>query len=67
MLPDSASSLRRPPWLWLAWGLLLLVALGLGVRLMLQAGEDLLRRDAEPSQALARFIERVEALGPGDA
>ena len=27
----------------------------------------LLRRDAEPSQALARFIERVEALGPGDA
>ncbi len=28
---------------------------------------DLLRRDAEPSQALARFIERVEALGPGDA
>ncbi|MCE1251903.1 MAG: LysR substrate-binding domain-containing protein, partial [Comamonadaceae bacterium] len=25
----------------------------------------LLRRDAEPSQALARFIERVEALGPG--
>ena len=25
------------------------------------------RRDAEPSQALARFIERVEALGPGDA
>ena len=27
----------------------------------------LLRRDAEPSQALARFIERVEALVPGDA
>ena len=27
----------------------------------------LLHRDAEPSQALARFIERVEALGPGDA
>ena len=27
----------------------------------------LLRRDAEPSQALARFIERVEALGPEDA
>ncbi|WP_313315971.1 LysR substrate-binding domain-containing protein [Pulveribacter sp.] len=27
----------------------------------------LLRRDAEPSQALARFIERVESLGPGDA
>lgn len=27
----------------------------------------LLRRDAEPSQALARFIERVEALGPGGA
>ena len=27
----------------------------------------LLRRDAEPSQALARFIEGVEALGPGDA
>lgn len=27
----------------------------------------LLRRDAEPSQALARFIERVEALEPGDA
>ena len=27
----------------------------------------LLRRHAEPSQALARFIERVEALGPGDA
>ncbi|MFT3815972.1 MAG: LysR substrate-binding domain-containing protein [Acidovorax sp.] len=25
----------------------------------------LLRRDADPSQALARFIERVEALGPG--
>jgi DNA-binding transcriptional LysR family regulator len=25
----------------------------------------LLRRDAEPSQALARFVERVEALGPG--
>jgi hypothetical protein len=24
----------------------------------------LLRRDAEPSQPLARFIERVEALGP---
>lgn len=27
----------------------------------------LLRRDAEPSQALARFIERVEALGPDGA
>lgn len=27
----------------------------------------LLRRDAESSQALARFIERVEALVPGDA
>ena len=27
----------------------------------------LLRRDVEPSQALARFIERVEALVPGDA
>ncbi|MFT3813317.1 MAG: LysR substrate-binding domain-containing protein [Acidovorax sp.] len=25
----------------------------------------LLRRDADPSQALARFVERVEALGPG--
>ena len=27
----------------------------------------LLRRDAEPSQALARFIERLEFLGPGNA
>lgn len=27
----------------------------------------LLRPDAEPSQALARFIERLEALGPGNA
>ena len=25
---------------------------------------EVLRRDAEPSQPLARFIERVEALGP---
>ncbi|WP_395026098.1 LysR substrate-binding domain-containing protein [Comamonas odontotermitis] len=27
----------------------------------------LLRRDAEPTQALARFIERLELLGPGNA
>ncbi|GAA3990479.1 LysR family transcriptional regulator [Comamonas faecalis] len=27
----------------------------------------LLRPDAEPSQALARFIERLESLGPGNA